>query len=105
MAIGHSTLRSHTRSKGQSTVAATADQCGLRLPDKRSSKTYDYCRRQRRQEVAEYGLVGAGSASVTELANAMEGGEEELAGQTIPASGGAARTRRCATHRLDEALR
>ena len=58
MAIGHISVRAHSRSRGHSAAAALAYRCGAALTCSRTGETFDYGHRSRRQQVVGSGFAG-----------------------------------------------
>ena len=58
MAIGHISVRAHSRSRGHSMAAALAYRCGASLTCSRTGETFDYGHRTRQQHVWGSGFAG-----------------------------------------------
>ena len=76
MAIGHISVRVHSRSQGHSAAAALAYRAGLTLKDSRTGETHNYSRRSDRQGIAAAGLTDGPFRTVGELADAIENAEK-----------------------------
>ena len=75
MAIGHISVRMHSRGKGHSAAAALAYRCGVALTCSRTGERHDYSRRSERHEVAATGLTDGPFRTAGELADAIENAE------------------------------
>ena len=76
MAIGHLSIRAHSRSKGHTVAAALAYRMGLDLVDPRTGVLHAFARRSKRGDIVDCGMVGTGSfTDVAALATAMEKAE------------------------------
>ena len=75
MAIGHISVRSHTRSKGHSAAAAVAYRCATRVVDERTGELHDYSRRAVRGDVVENGLTAGPWGDAQDFATAIETAE------------------------------
>ena len=56
MAIPHLSIRSQSRTRGQSMARALAYRCGMALVDVRTGRRHDYTRRRDREEIAQIGV-------------------------------------------------
>ena len=61
MAIGHISVRAHSRGKGHSAAAAIAYRCGIDLRDPRTNTIHRYARRTSTGSIAATGIVRAGA--------------------------------------------
>ena len=77
MAIGHISIRVHTRSKGHSAAAGLAYRMGVDLVDPRTGVEHLYARRTRLGDIVDCGMSGAGLfGDVAALAAAIEAAEK-----------------------------
>ena len=77
MAIGHISIRVHTRSKGHSAAAGLAYRMGVDLVDPRTGVEHLYARRTRYGDIVGCGMTGAGAFDdVAALAAAIESAEK-----------------------------
>ena len=77
MAIGHISIRVHTRSKGHSAAAGLAYRMGVDLVDPRTGVEHLYARRTRYGDIVDCGMSGAGLfGDVAALAAAIEAAEK-----------------------------
>ena len=77
MAIGHISIRVHTRSKGHSAAAGLAYRMGVDLVDPRTGIEHRYARRTRYGDIVDCGMSGAGLfGDVAALAAAIEAAEK-----------------------------
>ena len=77
MAIGHISIRVHTRSKGHSAAAGLAYRMGVDLVDSRTGVEHAYGWRATRGDVVSAGMVGCGVfADVASFAAAIEAAEK-----------------------------
>ena len=76
MAIGHISVRPHSRAQGHKVAAAVAYRCGLALTCERTGERHDFTRRAQRDDVAAYGLSGGGFESPAAFAAAVESAEK-----------------------------
>ena len=76
MAIGHISVRVHSRSQGHSAAAALAYRAGLTLEDSRTGETHNYSRRSDRENIAAAGLTDGPFRTFGELATAIESAEK-----------------------------
>lgn len=77
MAIGHISIRVHTRSKGHSAAAGLAYRMGVDLVDPRTGVEHLYARRTRHGDIVDCGMSGAGLfGDVAALAAAIEAAEK-----------------------------
>lgn len=77
MAIGHISIRVHTRSKGHSAAAGLAYRMGVDLVDPRTGVEHLYSRRTKRGDIVDCGMSGVGTfGDVAVLAAAIESAEK-----------------------------
>ena len=77
MAIGHISIRVHTRSKGHSAAAGLAYRMGVDLVDSRTGVEHLYARRTKYGDIVGCGMAGAGAfGDVAALAVAIEVAEK-----------------------------
>ena len=77
MAIGHISIRVHTRSKGHSAAAGLAYRMGVDLVDSRTGVEHLYARRTKYGDIVGCGMAGAGAfGDVAALAVAIEAAEK-----------------------------
>ena len=77
MAIGHISIRVHTRSKGHSAAAGIAYRMGVDLVDPRTGVEHLYARRTKYGDIVDCGMAGAGAfGDVAALAAAIEAAEK-----------------------------
>ena len=77
MAIGHISIRVHTRSKGHSAAAGLAYRMGVDLVDPRTGVEHLYARRTKYGDIVDCGMAGAGGFDdVAALAAAIEAAEK-----------------------------
>ncbi len=77
MAIGHISIRVHTRSKGHSAAAGLAYRMGVDLVDPRTGVEHLYSRRTKYGDIVGCGMTGAGAFDdVAALAAAIESAEK-----------------------------
>ena len=81
MALGHMSIRAHTRSKGHCVAAALAYRFGCEVTDSRTGIRHDFTRRSARGEVAASGFCYGAQApawqrdDAQQFADALEGAE------------------------------
>ena len=77
MAIGHISIRVHTRSKGHSAAAGIAYRMGVDLVDPRTGVEHLYARRTKYGDIVDCGMAGAGAfGDVAAFAAAIEAAEK-----------------------------
>ena len=77
MAIGHISIRVHTRSKGHSAAAGIAYRMGVDLVDPRTGVEHLYARRTKYGDIVDCGMADAGAfGDVAALAAAIEAAEK-----------------------------
>ena len=75
MAIGHISVRAHSRKKGHSAAAAIAYRFGLALRCPRTGQRHDFSRRSQREDVAACGLTPGPFRTPAALVDAIENAE------------------------------